>query len=724
MSNSEGTKTDPQQSASREKERHEPRFLSLRKNEWLTALFAAIITLLVFLPALNNGFVNMDDNDYVYRNTAIQHMDVHFLKWIFQFHSSNWHPLTWVSHAIDFALWGLSPAGHHLSSILLHSLNTFFLCLLVMYLIHLTPANESLSDKGYLTRAVIAGCVTALLFGLHPLRVESVVWIAERKDVLSAFFMLLSLIGYVHYAGSQTNNRTPLFYSASLASFVFALMSKPMALTLPFIFIILDVYPFRRFAADKKNVFMEKVPFLLLSLFASILAFKAQHTSGAVKPFILSQVGVAIQGPVFYLGKMLWPVNLSPVYPYPKDFSFLSLTFISAVVVLVVITILCILAWRRGHPVFGAAWTFYIITLLPVLGFVRIGTQAAADRYTYIPGIALFFLTGLGAAWAATRFFAKADISARLITVPFIVVFLLLGFLTIRQIGIWKNSIILWTTVLRYAPDYSDGYFNRANAYMMAEKFKRQTQMQDGKGRSSGAAVEYQLALRDFSKAIELNPTDGAAYNNRAKVYFSTGDYQKGLKDLNQSIALDPSSSAGYSNRCQVYNALADHAQAIKDCSRAIEIDPQDDFAYLTRGLSLYASGKQAEAMADYDRSIAINPHNSKALFSRGIIYKEKGEFQKALADFNAAIQQNPGYADAYVNRGVVYGEMNALQKAVEDFSRAIRINPKDASAYYNRGAALYRMNQREQAMQDLRQAARLGDKAIQKILKDRGITW
>jgi protein O-mannosyl-transferase len=724
MINAEEKKTDPQESAIREKGRYEPRFLSLRKNEWLTALFAAVITFLVFLPALNNGFVNMDDNDYVYMNTAIQHMDGHFLKWIFQFHSSNWHPLTWVSHALDSALWGLSPAGHHLSSIILHSLNAFSLCLLIMYLIHLTPANESLSDKGYLTRAIIAGCVTALLFGLHPLRVESVAWIAERKDVLSAFFMLLSLIGYVHYAGRQTNNSTPLFYSASLVSFVFALMSKPMALTLPFIFIILDFYPFRRYAADKKKIFIEKAPFLLLSFIASILTVMAQRSSGAVKPFILSQIGVAIQGPVFYLGKMLWPVNLSPVYPYPKDFSFLSLTFISAVILLVVITVLCIWAWKKGSPVFGAAWASYIIMLLPVLGIVRIGTQAAADRYTYMPGIAVFFLVGLGAAWAATGFFPKAGIRGRLIAIPFIIVFSLLGFLTIRQIGVWKNSIILWTTVLKYAPDYSDGYFNRANAYMTAGKYKRPAQTQDGKGRNFGAAVEYPFALRDFSKAIALNPKDGAAYNNRAKVYFRTGDYQKGLNDLNQSIALDPSSAAGYSNRCQVYNALADHALAIKDCSRAIEIDPQDDFAYLTRGLSLYASGKQDEARADYDRSIAINPYNAKALFSRGIIFKEKGEFQKALADFNAAVQQDPGYADAYVNRGVVYGEMNDLQKAVGDFTTAVRINPKDASAYYNRGAALYRMNQKEQAMQDLRQAARLGDKTIQKILKDRGITW
>jgi tetratricopeptide (TPR) repeat protein len=724
MSNAEEKEINHREALNREKEPHEPRFLYLRKKEWLVALFAAIITFLVFLPVLSNGFVNSDDDDYVYQSTAIRHVDGQFFKWIFQFHSSNWHPLTWVSHAIDYALWGLSPAGHHLSSIIFHSLNTFLLCLLIMYLMRLAPTDESPSDEGYLTRTIIAGCVTALLFGIHPLRVESVAWIAERKDVLSAFFMFLSLICYVNYAGRHESIRKPVLYAASLVCFVFALMSKPIALTLPFILIIFDFYPFRRFAADKKTMFLEKAPFLFLSLFVVVLTFMAQSSSGAVKPFVLSQVGVVVQGPVFYLAKMLWPVNLSPVYPYPKNFSFLSLTFIGAFILLVVITLLCIRAWRRGNPVFLAAWTFYIIALLPVSGIVRIGTQAAADRYTYIPGIAPFFLIGLGAAWFAGRPSSKAGIKSKLIIVPFIIICCLLGFLTIRQIGVWKNSIILWTTVLQYYPGYSDGYFNRANAYMMAGKYKEHIQTEDRSGTISSEAGEYQSALRDFSKAIALNPTGGAAYNNRAKIYFKTGDYQKGLQDLNNAIKLEPSSAGFYSNRCQIYNALANHAQAVKDCSRAIEIDPQDDFAYFTRGLSFSASGRQVEAMADYDKSILINPYNPKVFFSRGLAYKEKGELQKALDDFNMAVQLNPRYSDAYVNRGVVYGEMNDLQKAVEDFTLAIRINPKDSSAYYNRGAALYRMDKKEQAMQDLRQAARLGDKAIRKILKGRGVQW
>jgi protein O-mannosyl-transferase len=703
----------------------------------VAALFIAIITFFVFLPALNNGFVNWDDDNYVYRNTAIQHLDSRLFTWVFQFHSSNWHPLTWLSHALDYALWGATPTGHHAGNIILHSLNSFLLCLLIMYLIRFASPAESLSGPGYLTKTIIAGCVTALLFGIHPLRVESVAWIAERKDVLSAFFMLLALIFYVNYAGKQANGRNPLLYSASLLSFVFALMSKPVVVTLPLILLILDMYPFRRFVSEKRTILLEKIPFFFLSLLVTVLTVMAQHSGGAVKPFTLSQIGVVLQTPVFYLVKIVWPVGLSPVYPYPKDFSYLSLTFIGAFILLIVITELCIRAWKKEKPVFIAAWVFFIVTLLPVMGIVRIGTQAAADRYTYMPSIAPCLLIGLGVAMLVGKPSTTKSIQNMLVSI-LVIISCILGILTIRQISVWKNSITLWTSVLKHYPGYNEGYINRANAYMMAGHYKeavndlntlvqmspKYTQAYNNRGLAFGRIGNYQLALIDFSTIISLDPASGTAYNNRAKIYFQVGDYKKGMQDLNKAIELSPETAGFYSNRCEVNNALSDHEQAIKDCSRAIELDPNDEQAYLIKGLSLYASGKRAEAIAAYDKALKINPYNPKVFFSRGIVYKENGEFRKALDDFNNVVKLNPRYPDAYINRGVVYGEMNDLQKAVEDFTRAVRINPKDASAYYNRGAALYRMDKKEQAMQDFRQAAKLGDKAIQKILRDRGIKW
>src|SRR4030042_908983 len=271
-------------------EKEKPRgqsFLFASARIWIAAILIAIVTFLIYLPALQNDFVRWDDQESVYENANIRSINFKFLVWIFGFHVSNWHPLTWLSHAIDYAIWGLNPMGHHLSSIILHSANTFLLGVLVMYLFlyksQSRPAIPDIDSK-LPAGAVITAGVTALLFGIHPVHVESVVWIAERKDVLCAFFVLLSLIFYVRYVTAQKRSS----YLLGIIFFGLALMSKPMAVTLPAILVVLDIYPFQRlnlsdnFKAQKK-IFIEKVPFFILSLISTVLTILAQSSRGAIR---------------------------------------------------------------------------------------------------------------------------------------------------------------------------------------------------------------------------------------------------------------------------------------------------------------------------------------------------------------------------------------------------------------------------------------------------------
>ncbi|HWR58483.1 MAG TPA: hypothetical protein VN328_06315, partial [Thermodesulfovibrionales bacterium] len=358
---------------------------------WSTALFVAAVTLVVYLPALSNQFVNWDDDLYVYENPHIRSLDAGFIKWMFQFNVYNWHPLTLLSHAIDYRIWKLNPMGHHLTNIVLHSMNTFLLGLLTVHLV-LCRKGEALvkTDGGLLRKALITGGITALLFGIHPVHVESVAWVSERKDVLSAFFVLLTLMCYVKYVAAQGTDKRSSYYIGSLIFFILALMSKPMAVTLPAILMILDVYPFQRFhlkgnILSQKMVLIEKVPFVFFSLASSVLTVIAQHEGGAVKPvgqyLFSNRLVMAVKGLYFYLEKMVLPVGLSPFYPYPtRDISFLNPAYFIPLLLVVMISMMCVWAWKRGKKIFAAAWVYYVVTLLPILGIIQVGGQAAADR--------------------------------------------------------------------------------------------------------------------------------------------------------------------------------------------------------------------------------------------------------------------------------------------------------------------------------------------------------
>ena len=643
------------------------------------------------------------------------------------FHASNWHPLTWLSHAIDYAIWGLNPVGHHLTSIIFHGLNTFLVVNLTIRLVNYAKTKTDVNIENirhFYNSPIIAGVITGLLFGLHPIHVESVAWVAERKDVLYAFFFLLSLLSYLKYIPSQkqesTGHSSPItrhqWYSLCLLFFILSLMSKPMAVTLPFILIILDIYPLGRL--DLKSAFtsqykvsIEKIPFLSLSLVSSVITILAQKSgeamaSSEIHPLI-ERFLVGIRALCFYLIKMFRPIDLAPLYPYPAKVSFFTIEYTGSVILVLSITVFCIYSWKK-QKIWPAAWAYYLVTLLPVLGIVMVGEQAAADRYTYLPSLGPFLLIGVGLAQLIEKsIHRKHNTIFRKLSAIILMttILLLLSNLTIKQTRIWRDSMTLWNSELRIFPDSAyKAFCNRGKAFA-----------------DSG---NYQKAMEDYEKAIKLNPFRPWAYVNRGIINKKLGNYQKAIEDYNMAIMIMPKYKTAYITRGTVHEASGNYQKAIEDYDMAIKSDPKDADAYYNRGISYGSLGNYQQALTDFTTAIKLNPRYATAYNNRGVFYSVSGNYRQSIEDFNSAIKLQPGYAEAYYNRGISYKNIGSYQKAIQDFTVTIRLNPQHTKAYNSRGNIYLKSGNYQNALRDFQTAARLGNKIAQDYLKSKEIGW
>jgi len=651
--------------------------MMLKQNfKYYLAGTVSLLTALVYLPTLQNDFVMWDDTLYVLENTHIRSLDAAFFKWaFFNFYASNWYPLTWLSHAVDYAIWGLNPLGPHLVNNILHAVNTFLVVLVTIQLIKVRKESLNSTEPSELFNErtiVIAAGITGLLFGLHPLHVESVAWVAERKDLLCAIFFLFSILGYIRFVGSTrsdpgyaklTSLASNKHYLYSLGWFVLALMSKPMAVTLPVVLLLLDWYPFFKIRSFKtiKDALIVKLPFIVLSLISSIITIFAQQQAmvSMDRAPIITRVLVAIHSLVMYLLKMIWPLNLEPFYPYPKAVSLLSVTYLFSIGLVVVITGVCFLILNKQRFLF-TAWTYYVVTLLPVLGLVQVGIQSMADRYTYLPSIGPFLILGFGIAWISNKMSAlimRRKIVGFLSAVFIIILFVVVIALTIKQIGIWKNGIIFWSYVIEKEPQSVPmAYCNRGVTY-----------------KTMGHLNE---AIRDYDKAIALNPSFAKAYYNRGVALNGTGRADKAIADFDRTITLDPF-----------------HVNA-----------------YNQRGLLREKMGFRDKAVSDYNKAIDSDPNSPEAYFNLGVLYGRTGVYDSAVKFLSKAISLKPDNADYYSNRGSIYSLSGQNDRAIIDLNKAIELAPTIASAYYNRGVILNQKGRKESAISDLRKACELGD--------------
>ncbi len=565
----------------------------------------AILTMLIYFGTLQNAFINLDDNLYIYENNHIRTLDFQLVTWAFtSFHAGNWHPLTWLSHAVDYSLWGLNPMGHHLTSIVLHSLNTFLVILLCSRLIqlvnsvHTNNKNEMLfSEKGSILASIAAG----LMFGINPLHVESVAWASERKDVLCALFYLMSLLFYIRHskaslvtfqAGQSTCAMYSHNYGISFLCFFLALLSKPMAVSLPIILLLLDWYPLARFYNVKPRVvFIEKIPFLLLGFASSLITIKAQQSGGAVGLLtdypLAKRISVALYSSIAYVGKLVAPLNLSPFYPYPTWQPF-SIEAIGSLLLFIAISLFCIMQNKR-QKIWLVVWMYYLVTILPVIGIVQVGDQGMADRYMYLPSIGWCILFGIGTVSANTTLQKlgqhKHEWIGRSILILLSVSYMVfLSYTTIKQIKIWRNDKVFWNYIIAVEPQAALAYNNLGNVM-----FK---------------AGELREAIALFEKTITLSMSSAVpqAYNNLAVCYLETKQFEKAAAHAMTALKHDPKNGAFHNTMGEVSLANNDYRNALASFRASISLNPEKPNGYFNAALAAEKLGN-IDAACDYFKS-------------------------------------------------------------------------------------------------------------------------
>ena len=489
-----------------------------------TTLYICLILLVVFgvfFPSLKNGFVNWDDDNYVVNNSSISSISLPNLKTIFgSFFGGHYQPLTILSYLFNYQFFKLDPYYYHLTNLILHLFNS----LLVFYLIYLLSRNTRISF------------LTAILFGIHPLHVESVAWVSERKDVLYSFFYLLSAITYLYYLTREHKSR---YYLFSLFLFLCSLLSKSMAVTLPLLFLLMDYYLKRE---PNKQLLLDKIPYFCLSLIFGIIAIFGVYSGNAVRSGshfnLLSMFSVASYAIVFYLGKLFLPIRLSCLYPY-YNFEYNPAYSIIVVILLALIVALSVKYTRK--LLFGVV--LFLITLLPALQFIPNGDIIVADRYTYIPSIGIFFTLATLVCWLYSK-----KLNTLALTLVAIII-INLSFLTYNRCKVWKDGVSLWSDALSKYTHSAIIYNNRGLAYY-----------------KQGNLVQ---AISDYSRAIEIDPNHTHAYNNRGNVYVEQNNFAQAISDCTKAIEINPNYAEAYNNRGVAYYMAEDYDKAWADVHKA-----------------------------------------------------------------------------------------------------------------------------------------------------------
>src|SRR2546425_12690 len=532
-------------------------------------LVIAFSTFAAFLPALQNQFVSWDDAENFLDNPHYRGLGWTHLRWMWTTHLGHYIPLTWMTLGLDYLLWGMNPVGYHLTSLLLHAANAVVFFFVVRRI--LTRALPSPSERGY-ALAVSAG-VAALGFAIHPLRVESVAWVTERRDVLSGLFYLSAIL--ISLQACEREERGRGWYWLSVAVFGCALLSKSMVVNLPVVLSILDVYPLRRlggavgwWSAPARRVYVEKIPFVLLASAASAVALMAQLSHDTMVSVVqlsgLGRLAVSMYGLSFYLWKTVAPVNLSPLYELPPTVNPGAVPFILSYGLVLAITAI-ILALRRRVPGLPAVWLAYIVVLLPVLGIFQSGQQIAADRYTYLAGLGWAILAGAGLLFSLGRSKTGTLTTSPIAGVAMCLV-VGLGVLTWDQVKVWHDSEKLWTHVLAMDPQSSIAENNlgvaRAGERKLAE------------------AVEH------YQQALHLKPDSAEAHNNWGLALANQGQYAEAIEHYRQALQIKPDAAEVHTNWGNVLTQQGKLAEAVEHYQRSLQINPSSPLNAL-RGVGL-----------------------------------------------------------------------------------------------------------------------------------------
>jgi tetratricopeptide (TPR) repeat protein len=667
---------------------------SILHRDAFVCLFLIVITLAVYWQVSNHEFVIYDDDVYVTENHHVQAGLTHeSLKWAFTTTwATNWHPLTWLSHMLDCQLYGLNPSGHHLTNVLLHLANTLLLFLVLKRM----------------TGTTLQSAVVAALFALHPLHLQSVAWVAERKDVLSTVFLMLTLWAYLRYVNGPGLNR----YLLILLFFALGLMAKPMLVTLPFVLLLLDYWPLERFRVDPADndtwieaatagngerprsllfrLLSEKVPFFVLAAASSIVTLLVQQGGGAVKAVEVFPVKIRIANALLsyvnYIGKMIWPHRLAVFYPHPGS----SLSMwqpAGAGLFLACVSIATVRAARR-HPYLAVGWFWYLGTLLPVIGIVQVGSQAMADRYTYVPLIGLFIIV----AWGMFELLERIRHGQILFVFSFVVLISLLMIVSWAQARHWRTSITLLEHTLAVTK-------NNYIAHTALGTFLKQ----------NGNLDE---AIDHYSKALAIKPDFAMAHYNLGQALAHQGELKGAIEHYQQAIRLKPNNVAVHHNLAMALASLGRMEEATEQYAEVARLQPKSAWAHNNLGNALAGQGKMEEAVYHYSQVLQIQPDYAEAQNNLGLALARLGRLEEAVDCFHEAIRLKREWAEAHNNLGNALSMQGKLDEAMGHYVEAIRLKPNNVGTRHNLARSLASLGRMEEATEQYAEVARLQPKS------------
>ena len=712
----------------------------------LICIFLAVATLAAYWQVLRSDFTNFDDPMYVTEN---QYVNTGFtwenIRWAFSVGKIvYWHPLTWVSHILDCQLYGLRAGLHHSTNLIIHIANTLLLFVVLKRM----------------TGAVWKSAFVAAVFALHPVNVDSVAWVTERKSVLSTLFWLLTMWAYAGYAKHGGVYR----YLITLLLFALGLLAKPMLITLPVVMLLLDYWPLGRLNFGRilklsarspsiLQLIIEKIPFFILSAISCCLSFLSVRRLGItisteLVPMKLRAANALISY-VGYIGKIIWPRKLAVFYPYPDKVAIWQSA--GALVLLLCITIVLVLVLRK-RPYLGIGWLWYVVTLIPVIGLVQAGLwPAMADRWAYVPIIGLAILAG----WGVGDIAPKWRLQWSVLVFPAAGCLLTLMVCTWRQAGYWCNSFTLLTHALNVTSDNYIAHLNLGNVFIKEKKtdeaiqqYKKAIGIHSNyadahynlgialglKGKYDEAIREYHIVLRleedhwkarfrladalakngqldeaisYYQKIIVLQPGDAEVYNNFALALVKKGKINEAIEYYNKCLEIKPDSVEVLNNLGNAFLEQEKFDEAVVRFKKALELKP--DFAETHYNLAnvLRQMGQIDKAAVYYQEALQLGPDNIDAYVGLGLVFAQQKKYDQAIANFRKVIELNPDFAQAYYHLGTIFVEKNEIGKAIEQFRQVLRIYPDDAQMHYNLGVLLVRDGHIDEAISEFRTSLR-----------------
>lgn len=601
-------------------------------------LALALVTIAGYARICGNQFIGYDDPRYVTDNPHVnQGISSRSFVWAFtEFYTGNWHPLTWISHMLDCEFFALNPTGHHFTNLLLHTVNT----LLLLWVLHTATGR-------FFPAAFIAAC-----FAVHPLHVESVAWIAERKDLLSAFFFLLCLAVYIRYACRPAL----LKYLFVVVLFAFALMSKPMAVTLPFVLLLMDYWPLNR--SGIKTV-IEKIPLFVMTVISCVITYIAQQKGGAIVQFekipLYHRIENALVSYVCYIGKIFCPSRLAILYPIRLS-RIPAWQVAGAIVILAGITFSFVLLAKRKHSLrpLIVGWFWFLGMLVPVIGVIQVGRQSMADRYTYLPAIGFFIM----AAFGISELFARRRIQKIILGLLSIVLILAMTFGTYIQAGYFKDSETIFSRALDVTENNYIIHYNLGTALLSQKQLDQ--------------------AIPHFEEAIKIEPRFTEAIGNLGLVFLEQNRLEEAVNTFQRAISMNEAKPEPklYSDLGYVLQLQGKHDQAVENYNKALSLDPAFIPAIFNMAGMLKLQGKLDGALSHYRRAMELSPGNAEVYNSIGIILSMKNQFEDASVYYSKALEIKPDIASAHKDLGKIYVIQKDFERAVISFTEALKYNP------------------------------------------------